>query len=116
MKKEISPMNKMNSFKEHIKENYDKNELEDIAENIEYGIHGITYNYETSCLYDKFDGDIWDIVNDVEKECEGVVKSIFKESSCHSNFAYYMVLAAAKKCARELLEERDFREKNEGDK
>jgi len=53
------------SFKAWMKENYEDDELEDIAKyGAQSGFHGMIYYHETSKLYDKYHQDIWTMINE----------------------------------------------------
>ena len=77
----------MNAFKQLIRDNYNRDDLTTIAENIKSGVSGLSYYSETRALYDKFENEIWDIVKKLEESCGGVATSIFKEVDDHTGFA-----------------------------
>lgn len=96
----------MNTFKQFLKDTYDKDELITIAEHgCQGGVGGMIYYTETCALYDKFAEELHDIVYNFEQDCGELPQSIIENIGCLTGFKNAMVWFCAELLAQEMTNE-----------
>jgi hypothetical protein len=96
----------MTTFKQWMKDTYDRQELEDIAQyGCQSGVSGMIYYTETCALYDKHAEELHDLLYNFEKETGVYPQSIVEELGCLTGFKNAMVWFAAEVYAQEMTSE-----------
>ena len=101
----------MTTFKQWMKDTYDRQELEDIAQNgCVGGVSGMIYYTETCALYDKHAEELHEVVYNFEQECGEQPQYIVEELGDMVRFKNAMVWFAAELYAQEMTSEDELEE------
>lgn len=101
-----------NTLKDWVKQQYDRNELEDIVNHgCSAGFNGIIYYSETVELHDGYEDEIWDMLSDAAIDCDKSVMELIasfngsNDVGSMDHLKNLLVWWAVETIAAELLEE-----------
>jgi hypothetical protein len=95
-----------NTFKQWMKDNYDINELQDIAEHgCVSGVSGMIYYSETCKIYDQYAEELHDMIYQYEQDMGEMPQYIVNELGCLTGFKNAVVWFCAEVLAQEMTNE-----------
>lgn len=96
----------MSTFRQFMKDTYDKDELQGIANyGCQGGVGGMIYYTETCALYDKHAEELHDIVHEYGQYMGTMPQYIVENLGCLTGFKNAMVWLCAEVIAQEMTNE-----------
>jgi len=95
-----------NTFKQWMKDTYDKQELSDIAlHGCTGGVSGMIYYTETCALYDKHAEELHDALDDFEQQTGSAPEFLLEHIGCLTSFKNAVLWAVAEMYAQDMTVE-----------
>jgi hypothetical protein len=102
---------KTQNFKQWMKDTYDREELETIAQHgCQSGVGGMIYYSETCALYDKHAEEMHDMIYEYKENFGDFPQYIIEELGCFTGFKNAVVWLCAEMIAQEMTNEEETEE------